>query len=369
MTPLASIIGSGFLVAGPILASTLGNMAWIGITTLCLIGYLYGEVIRFNIRNLEPQLEFAGKLTKTVEKTSDLALSIAYFISVAYYINLFAAFLLRTVGVSSDVAIKSIASVAIAGIGLVGLRGGLKSLERILLGAVSLKLALIGAISFGLVWLGIVNISAGQLTWPDIPHATGWNEIAILLGLVVLVQGFETSRYLGAEYSAATRIRSMRTSQLISSAIYIIFVLLITQFFDLLPKGAFGETDVIELLAPLGFIATPFLIIAALASQLSAGVADTNGSGGILNEVTRARLSVGLGSLITALVAIVITWSLDILQIIAIASKAFVFYYGLQSVQALTLAIRQRKLAYSILFGLAVLLATLIVTFATPASV
>ncbi len=49
VTPLASIIGSGFLVAGPILAHAAGNWAWAAMLALCLVGYLFGAAIRRNI--------------------------------------------------------------------------------------------------------------------------------------------------------------------------------------------------------------------------------------------------------------------------------------------------------------------------------
>ena len=100
----------------------------------------------------------------------------------------------------------------------------------------------------------------------------------------------------------------------------------------------------------------------------SAGVADTNGSGGILSEALKGKLGIGAASFLTAVVAIGITWAFDILQIIAIASKAFVFYYGLQSLQAMRLALKAKEWARALMFGFAVALALVIVLFAIPAS-
>ncbi|MEK9751843.1 MAG: hypothetical protein VW338_01335 [Rhodospirillaceae bacterium] len=37
-----------------------------------------------------------------------------------------------------------------------------------------------------------------------------WRAMTLGFGLIVTVQGFETSRYLGDEYDATTRNRSMR---------------------------------------------------------------------------------------------------------------------------------------------------------------
>ena len=39
VTPLASIIGSGFLIAGPVLSHTAGGWAWLAMMGLCAVGY------------------------------------------------------------------------------------------------------------------------------------------------------------------------------------------------------------------------------------------------------------------------------------------------------------------------------------------
>ena len=121
VTPLASIIGSGFLVVGPILASTFGHAAWMAMLALCAIGYLYGAVIRHNIRYVEPRLGTLPKTGVLVERASDFTLSLAYFVSVAYYLNLFAAFSMRIVGVEDRFTVQVVASIAIAASGTMGM--------------------------------------------------------------------------------------------------------------------------------------------------------------------------------------------------------------------------------------------------------
>ncbi len=54
VTPLASIIGSGFLVAGPILSHAAGRFAWLAMLGLCAAGYLFGAAVRHNIVHVEP---------------------------------------------------------------------------------------------------------------------------------------------------------------------------------------------------------------------------------------------------------------------------------------------------------------------------
>ena len=84
VTPLASIIGSGFLIAGPILGDASGRFAALSMTALCLIAWLFGSAIRYNIRNAEPLIDPDGSplWLERMDKASDLALAFAYFISV-----------------------------------------------------------------------------------------------------------------------------------------------------------------------------------------------------------------------------------------------------------------------------------------------
>src|SRR5690606_38881785 len=51
--PLASIIGSGFLVCGPLLAREFGMLAAPAMGLLLLLAYAVGAVIRFNIAEAE----------------------------------------------------------------------------------------------------------------------------------------------------------------------------------------------------------------------------------------------------------------------------------------------------------------------------
>lgn len=55
ITPLASIIGSGFLVLGPILDTAYGRYAPLAMILLCVVAYGYGHAIRANIRTIEAQ--------------------------------------------------------------------------------------------------------------------------------------------------------------------------------------------------------------------------------------------------------------------------------------------------------------------------
>jgi hypothetical protein len=371
VTPLASIIGSGFLVVGPILADSSGRWAWAAMLALCLTAYLFGAAIRRNILLVEPMLaDHPPRVVALLERSSEYALAFAYFVSVAYYLNLFASFALRAADIIDPTATRWTSSAVIVILGLFGAIRGLSALENIEAGAVGIKLGLIAGLFAGLsLWIGI-SFANDTITWPIVAHVSGLREIQVLLGLVILVQGFETSRYLGSEYDAATRIKTMRYAQLMSSAIYLVFILLITPFFKGGLPASGGETAIIDMLAPLGAMVAPLIIFAALASQLSAAVADMNGAGGLLGAATVGRIPVRGGYVATAAVALGITWLADIYEIIVYASKAFVLYYALQCSLAALIAFRRGadfNMVRGLLFASGTILSILVLVFGIPA--
>ncbi|MGR6432845.1 hypothetical protein ACU5AY_18225 [Rhizobium sp. PAMB 3174] len=372
VTPLASIIGSGFLVAGPVLAHVAGNWAWAAMLFLCVAAYMFGAAIRFNIAHVEEMIE-AGETGPILflERASDLALAFAYFISVCYYINLFASFALKADGIVDQWTGRIIATVVIGALGLIGTLRGLRALEHVEVAAVAIKLALIAGLITALAYAAFLAFNGGTFHLAEINHDTGGERLSVLLGLIILVQGFETSRYLGNTYDRRTRIRTMIYAQGIATAIYLAFILLVTPFFPTDLPAVGGETQIIDMVASLGSAAAPLVILTALASQLSAAMADLNGAAGLVNGATRGRIPVRGGYLATALVAIAVTWSADIFEIISYASKAFVLYYGIQCVQALlaTLEVKKRDiLPQRIVFIAGIALAVLVLVFGTPAA-
>ena len=88
------------------------------------------------------------------------------------------------------------------------------------------------------------------------------DAIPVLLGLLIVVQGFETSRYLGEEFDAPTRIRTMRLAQIVAAAIYVaFFALMLPVLPDTLDVA--GETAIIDAAAAVGAILPLMLTIGA----------------------------------------------------------------------------------------------------------
>jgi hypothetical protein len=90
------------------------------------------------------------------------------------------------------------------------------------------------------------------------------------------------------------------------------------------------ETAVIGMTAVVASVLPMLLVLAALAAQFSAAVADTNGCGGLVQEMSGQRVASRQAYVGLAALALLLTWSADIYQIIGYASRAFAVYYALQ---------------------------------------
>jgi hypothetical protein len=336
VTPLASIIGSGFLVCGPLLAHEFGGGAIIAMALLLLLAYAVGAVVRFNIIHVEnhaPGLNFHDPFAWAMRATQVL-LAIAYAVSVAYYLKLLAEFTLRPMGVADGnhaLISNVIVTAIIVGLTLLTFSGDVRRIEHAAHGTVSIKIGLIAGILAGLALWWFLDPSQAV---PIPPLIISWGSIPMLLGLLITVQGFETSRYLGDSYDQATRIRTMRHAQWISSAIYLAFLALLTPILGraMHAEGVAGIYDVMSFVAPLlGLL----VLGAAVTSQMSAAIADAIGSGGLLIEVSRRKLGVRAAFIASSALSIAIVWLTDPFQVIALSSRAFALFYAMQAVLAL----------------------------------
>lgn len=357
VTPLASIIGSGFLILGPVMLINFGSWAPLAMLALSLLGYAFGSAMRFNIHYLGDDNP-SGRgtpLQNLGERLSSWALAFAYFISVAYYLNLFGAFAGRIADVRGGTLPKVITTLVYLLILAAGYLRGFSMMERLEKFSVSLKLAIIAALLAGLgIQTTQLDLVPGELYSPA--KTQGMLAVQLLLGLIVTVQGFETSRYLGHHYSAAVRVRSMRHAQWIASAIYILYAVLLTLCFHG-ARFTLDETAIIDLMGTVALVLPPLLIAAALSAQFSAAVADTGASGGLIQELSAQRVSARNGYLLLSAVGLLLTWWLDVFQIISYASRAFALYYSIQSLLAAARAWQQpQSLKRTLQIGLFTLL-------------
>ena len=364
-TPLASIFGSGFLIIVPILNGAVGKYAVFAMALVCMLAYCIGYVIRFNIKNVEPLVEndTASKRTQFLERTSDLALVAAYVVSVCLYINILASFLLGGIGKQYDTIFNEhvISVVVISAIGLVGYFKGLDILEKLEDIGLWVTLLIVGALFVGFGAFDMKAAAAG-IEWPKMPSRSWWEIITIVGGTLIVVQGFETSRYLGAEYDEATRIKSCRLSQIVSTVVYLVFIALATPLMHFLGDTV-KDNDLIMLAGKASVLLPIPLVCAAVLSQFSAAVADTMGGGGNTVEATHNRVDAKHAYLIICGGALVLAF-FPTLTILALASRAFAFYYMLQCIISITVS---RSGGQKLFFGVIAVVLGFITLFAVPA--
>lgn len=339
VTPLASIIGSGFLVLGPILDASYGYLAPLVMAALCIGAYLFGWTIRFNIQALETNND-RGMLAENLERGASWALAFAYVISVTYYLNLFGAFGVNLTPLNGEFYARILTTLVFGIILATGWWKGFKALERMEYLSVAVKLAIISGVLIGLAFFFGGKWQTDALIFNP-PEKTGIGAITLAFGLIITVQGFETSRYLGATYKPETRVKSMRLAQWLSAAIYMTYTLLLSYVFT---RGelALTETAIIDMMKVVAPVLPFMLVAAALAAQFSAAIADTSGSGGLFVEITSGKMTARQAYALLTAIGLIITWTADVFDIIAYASRAFAIYYALQAAIAAATSARQK---------------------------
>ena len=162
VTPIASIIGSGFLVCAPLLAREFGGFASLAMAALLAMAYIVGAVVRFNISHVEQAIADSGPKDGViwVARASEVALSLAYAVSVAYYLKLLADFVLRSTPWNSPLASNIFVTLIIAFFTVLPFTGGLKRIEHLAHGSVAIKLGVIAGLLVALVvdWIAHANV-------------------------------------------------------------------------------------------------------------------------------------------------------------------------------------------------------------------
>jgi hypothetical protein len=247
-------------------------------------------------------------------------------------------------------------------IGLIGYTKGLDMLQNLEKIALGVTLIIIVALLAGFAFYDVNALKSPGIQLPKMPDHSWWQILTIVGGTLIVVQGFETSRYLEEEFDTDTRIRSCRLSQLVSTGVYIVFILLAIPLMHFL--GAKVEDNALIMLAGKASSLLPVpLIIAAVLSQFSAAVADTIGGGGNMVETTKQHVDSRHAYLIICGIAVMVAF-FSTLTVLALASRAFAFYYTLQCLVAFNVSKDRNQRIGIALVAAALLFITL---FAVPA--
>ena len=338
LTPLSSIIGSGFLIIAPLLASVVGAYSPLAVTGIVVLAYAIGNVIRFNIIHAEPLLhdKKAHPVIYKIDLFANTVLSFAYVTAVAFYLSLLSSFLLNYIGfVDSPGLERTLTTIIIVFIATTGFIRGLGGLEKLEAYSMSLQLSIVAALLIGIFVYDYNFIQSERSLIFDVQDRAFITKACMLCGILLVVQGFETSRFLGEKYPAEMRVKTMRRAQLISGALYVVSV---TALMPIVQHLNLENIQISEIVSATGLAATALplmLIVAAIMSQFSAAVADTVGAGCLASESSSGKLSTNKGYLVVSLFAIILIWTANLLEIISFASRAFALYYMLQCVVAL----------------------------------
>ncbi|MDP2192923.1 MAG: hypothetical protein Q8K36_00125 [Alphaproteobacteria bacterium] len=338
--PLSSIIGSGFIIMSPLLWMLVGKWSVLVLMGIIILSYQIGDVLRFNIQHVEPMI--AQKDTpmffKGLASVSYFSLGLSYLVSIAFYIHLLSAFFLSLFGVTAEIAKDLLSSSILIMIGLLGYLRGITHLEFIGRIAVNVKIALILSLCFGVFAYVWYHQGFQYATQPVCPGLT-FTSLKKIAGILLLIQGFEISRYLGHQYSGPVRIESMKYAQIFSSLVYIFFVW--CMMFVLGHVTTVTETTLIQALSGVSPLLALVLLGGGIFSQFSSALADTTGCNGILLESLKNKLSMRHGYIVLTCVSLIIIWSTNVLENITLASRLFSFYYFLQTLEALYVLIKQ----------------------------
>ena len=374
LTPLSSIIGSGFLIIAPLLASVVGAYSPLAVTGIVVLAYAIGGVIRFNITHAEPLLHEKKDhpVIYKIDLFANTVLSFAYVTAVAFYLSLLSSFLLNYIGFGDSPAMeRTLTTIIIVFIATAGFIRGLGGLEKLEAYSMSLQLSIVAALLIGIFVYDYNFIQSERSLIFDIQDRSLIVKACMLSGILLVVQGFETSRFLGEKYSAEIRVQTMRRAQLISGALYVVSVIALMPIVQHINLANIQISEIVSATGLAATILPLMLIVAAIMSQFSAAVADTVGAGCLVSESSSGNLSTNYCYLIVSVFAIILIWTANLLEIISFASRAFALYYLLQCVIALIVSyhLYEHK-GYRLLRAYFATVATIlafIVIFAIPA--
>ncbi|MCB0377221.1 MAG: hypothetical protein KDD33_01895 [Bdellovibrionales bacterium] len=340
ITPLSSIMGSGFLVCAPLLAHVVGVYSVFYMAALLMMAYAVGSAIRFNIAHFEP-LEGKPGLAQEIALVSRFILAGAYFISITYYLQLLSAFALNAFHIKNHLASNFLTTTLLVIIGISGTWRGFSGIEKLEKYIVSLNLGMIAALLWALGYHNTYLAVRGQWALPDMDSNLSFHDLRVVLGLLIVVQGFETSRYLGDSFSRELRIKTMSRAQLLSSIIYLTFIALATVLFQ--NQVSADVTGILKMMAPIALVLPILLSVAAIFSQFNASLADTESAAGLIGDLSHNEIPLRFNYAIITLICIVLTWTANVNQIIAHASRAFALFYALQCLVAFAVAKKDPK--------------------------
>jgi len=345
VVPLAEIMDVGFIVFSPVIILLFGYDAPWAMLGLCLLAILTGFATSYNINNYEPLIGKPDPLHRW-NSIALWALLAASVVNVAYYAQLLMTLVWLPLGnLYSAGLVTASAALLLSILTIYGFAKGLMALNDLGNKTTAFNLSAIAAVLVAFAAYNVQQLIGGDFDWPHFDAPNDSEAFRKLLGLFVLVQGFEASRYIGAYFSREKRVRTMHSSQYISSVVYVLFVALSLILFATVQAPE--DVTAIFVVSEQVSVFLPFLIMAAaVGSQLSAIVNDTETRTEMLAQEVGDRLPRQWTFPLFLVPAILVVLLTEVGSVVALASRIFAVYYLSQALIAGRLAWRAERWAW-----------------------
>jgi len=361
VVPLANIMDVGFIVMSPIIVVLIGYTSPLFLLGICLLAIANGFAISYNINHYEPLIGTKDP-ANTIAAIAKWALFGASIVNIAYYAQLMMSLVLSPPGWYTAGRVTPTSAVVLLVVAVVGYRWGLGSLNRIGDRTTAFNISAVFAVIAAFVAYNIQEVFAGQWELAPYDPPVDFTTFRQLVAFFAIVQGFEASRYLGAQFSAKVRITTMRRAQYISMVAFVTLLASSLLLYSQVRPEA-SATAVFAISEQVSPFMPWLLLVAAIGSQLSAIVnASSSRSEAVHDSIPRKHTFPIL--LVPAAMIVILT---DVTDAVAVASRVFAGYFMIQSILAGYLAARSRSwlpvlgftaiglaMAFIMIFGLAI---------------
>jgi magnesium-transporting ATPase (P-type) len=339
VVPLANIMDVGFILFSPAIVLLVGFRAPFFMLGICLVAIAAGLAIAYNIRNYEP-VEGEGGRPDRLERISEWSLLGASMVNIAYYTMI----LMMLIQLPFDW--DSVNGRTVMGIGLlavlvvIGMSGGMDWLNQVGNRTTAFNLAAVIGIVIAFLVANVQEALGGRWDLGPSPDL-GTEEIRKMIGLFAIVQGFEASRYIGVRFGAERRVSTMRVAQVVSTIVFVLFVVTLLLAFLPPPPGVEEDASAIFAVSALvGDMLPWLLLLAALGSQTSAIIGATSSRSDMLVHHKIPRATTFPIILVPAIMLVIFV---DVNMAVNLASRVFAAFFTIQASLALILASRKKN--------------------------
>ena len=337
VVPLSNIMDVGFILFSPAIVMLAGFRAPLFMLGICLVAMAVGLAMAYNIRHLEPIAGQGGRPDR-LETTSEWALLGASSVNIAYYTMLLIALMLLPFNRDTSGRQPLIGAILLGVVIAIGFFGGMDWLNRQGNRTTAFNLAAVIGVVVAFIVYNLQEWLGGRWELGDSQAITS-EDIRKVIGLFAIVQGFEASRYIGVRFAAERRVTTMRVAQVISTVVFVTFILSLLVIF--LPPAGEANGAAIFLASDLVGDTLPWLLLlAAIGSQTSAIIGATSSRSDMLVSRGVARRYTFLVILIPAILLVLLV---DVNVAVNLASRVFAAYFIIQASIAGLLATRKQN--------------------------